>query len=79
MAWDEATHEQYSRSRKRYETDVTDEGWEVTAPLLPEPSWKGRPRTGGHDRGREIGKPGNEVRLVPSICVKPLVKRARRG
>lgn len=45
MAWDEATHEQYGRSRKRYETDVTDEERDVTAPLPPEPSRKGRPRT----------------------------------
>ena len=45
MAWDEATHEQYSRSRKRYESDVTDEEWEVIIPLLPKPSRKGRLRT----------------------------------
>ena len=44
MAWDEATHEQYSRSGMRYESDVTDEEWAVIEPLLPEPSRKGRPR-----------------------------------
>lgn len=45
MAWNEATHVQYRRSRMRYESDVTDEEWEVITPLLPEPSRKGRPRT----------------------------------
>lgn len=45
MAWDEATHEQYRRSRMRYQSDVTDEEWEVITPLLPAPSRKGRPRT----------------------------------
>ncbi len=45
MAWNEATHSQYSRSRERYESDVTDEEWEVIAPLLGEPSVRGRPRT----------------------------------
>ena len=51
MAWDGATHEQYGRSRKRYESSVTDEEQDVTTPLLPEPSRKGRPRT----RDREAG------------------------
>ncbi len=78
MARDEAAHEQYSRSRKRYESDVMDEGQEVTTPLLPEPSRKGRPRTSGDDRGRGIGKPGHEVGLVPPIRVKPFARRARR-
>lgn len=45
MSWNEATHEQYSRSRARYESDVTDEEWEVITPLLCEPSALGRPRT----------------------------------
>ncbi len=45
MSWNEATHAQYSRSCGRYESDVTDEEWEVVAPFLGEPSARGRPRT----------------------------------
>jgi transposase len=30
---------------------------------------------GAHFRGREIGKLGHEVRLIPPACVKPFVKR----
>ncbi len=45
MSWDEATHAQYRRSRDRYESDLTDEEWDVIRHLLPEPSTRGRPRT----------------------------------
>ena len=45
MSWDEATHEQYRRSGARYESDVTDDEWDVIRCLLPEPSTRGRPRT----------------------------------
>ncbi len=30
-----------------------------------------------HFRGREIGKPGHEVRLIPPAYVKPFVKRQK--
>ena len=45
MSWDEATHVQYRRSLARYESDVTDEEWDVIRQLLPDPSTRGRPRT----------------------------------
>ena len=32
---------------------------------------------GAHYRGREIGKLGHEVRLVPPACVKPFVRRQK--
>ncbi len=32
---------------------------------------------GGHFWGREIGKPGHEVRLIPLAYVKPFVKRQK--
>jgi transposase len=32
---------------------------------------------GAHFRGREIGKLGHEVRLIPPACVKPFVKRQK--
>jgi transposase len=28
-------------------------------------------------RGREIGKPGHDVRLIPPACVKPFVRRQK--
>ena len=33
---------------------------------------------GAHFRGREIAKPGHEVRLIPPACVKPFVKRQKK-
>jgi len=33
-----------ARKTKRYPTDLTDEEWERVAPLMPEPSCRGRPR-----------------------------------
>ena len=32
---------------------------------------------GAHFRGRAIGKLGHEVRLIPSACVKPFVRRQK--
>jgi transposase len=32
---------------------------------------------GAHFRGREIGKLGHEVRLIPPACVKPFLKRQK--
>jgi transposase len=32
---------------------------------------------GAHFWGREIGKLGHEVRLIPPACVKPFVKRQK--
>ena len=32
---------------------------------------------GAHIWGREIGKPGHEVRLIPPAYVKPFVKRQK--
>ena len=33
------------QKRKKYETDLTDEQWEIIAPLIPPPKSGGRPRT----------------------------------
>ena len=35
MSWNEATYEQYSRSRDKYESDLTDEKWDAITPFLP--------------------------------------------
>ncbi len=32
---------------------------------------------GAHFWGREIGKPGHDVRLIPPACVKPFVMRQK--
>ena len=45
MAWNETTQEQYKRPSGRFETDLTDEEWELIEPLLPSPSKTGRPRS----------------------------------
>ena len=36
-----------------------------------------RPAAGGHHWGREIGRLGHAVRLVPPVYVKPYVKRQK--
>ena len=45
MAWNETAQEQYRRPSDRFETDLTDEEWELIEPLLPSPSRMGRPRS----------------------------------
>ena len=45
MPWNEATREQYTRPRDRFESDVSDEEWALVEPLLPRPSKMGRPRS----------------------------------
>ena len=42
--WTPTTRRQHSRDGLRYETDLTDAEWALIAPLLPEPSERGRPR-----------------------------------
>jgi len=43
--WTEITRPQYERPGLRYASDLTDEEWNVMAPLLPPEKWLGRPRT----------------------------------
>ena len=40
--WTTATREKYSRTGLRYQSDVTDEEWQVIEPLLPKPKARGR-------------------------------------
>ena len=40
--WTPTTRRQHSRSRLRYETDLTDAEWAVIAPLMPESASCGR-------------------------------------
>jgi putative transposase len=42
--WTMTTRRQHSREGLRYETDLTDAEWALVAPLMPEPSQRGRPR-----------------------------------
>ncbi|QEW29763.1 Transposase (plasmid) [Roseovarius indicus] len=44
MAWTELTRNRYERTAPRYASDVTDEEWEIVAPLLPGANPLGRPR-----------------------------------
>ena len=44
MPWNETTRKQYSRETERYESDLTNAGWALLAPLLPPPSRHGRSR-----------------------------------
>lgn len=43
--WTEITRPQYDRSGLRYASDMTNEEWNLIAPLLPVPRRLGRPRT----------------------------------
>jgi putative transposase len=45
MPWTEITRPLYNRDHLRYESDMTDEAWEIIGPLLPGPGKMGRPRT----------------------------------
>ena len=44
MPWNEATKTQYTRPRDRFESDLTDEEWNLVEPCLPPPAKRGRPR-----------------------------------
>ena len=44
MPWNETTKTQYTRPRDRFESDLTDEGWNLVEPCLPPPAKRGRPR-----------------------------------
>ena len=44
MAWNETTRDLYRRSSERYESDLSDQEWLLTEPLLPVPSKLGRRR-----------------------------------
>ena len=44
MPWNETTKTQYTRPRGRFESDVTDEEWNLVEPCLPPPARRGRPR-----------------------------------
>ena len=76
MPWNEATREQYTRPRDRFESDVPDEEWALVEPLLPRPSKMGRPRehgpSGGVQRGSvpvEHGMPvAGDSPLLSAVC-----------
>jgi putative transposase len=42
--WTKTTRAQHARDRLRYGSDLTDQEWELLAPLLPLPAETGRPR-----------------------------------
>ena len=42
--WTPTTRQKHSRTVTRYQTDLTDTEWRVTAPHLPKPCATGRPR-----------------------------------
>ena len=42
--WTPTTRERYSRTGRRYETDLTDAEWALIEPLMPQPAARGRPR-----------------------------------
>ena len=44
MPWNETTKTEYTRPRDRYESDLTDEEWNLVEPCLPPPARRGRPR-----------------------------------
>ncbi len=44
MPWNETTKTKYTRPRDRFESDLTDEEWNLVEPCLPPPSKRGRPR-----------------------------------
>ena len=44
MPWNETTKTQYTRPRDRFESDLTDEEWNLVEPCLPPPAKRGRPR-----------------------------------
>ena len=44
MPWNETTKTEYTRPRDRFESDLTDEEWNLVEPCLPPPSKRGRPR-----------------------------------
>ena len=45
MPWTEITRPHYQRATQRYASDLTDDEWRLLAPLMPEASLLGRPRT----------------------------------
>ena len=42
--WNDTTKTEYTRSRARFESDLTDEEWILVEPCLPPPAKRGRPR-----------------------------------
>ena len=44
MPWNETTKTKYTRPRDRFESDLTDEEWNLVKPCLPPPAKRGRPR-----------------------------------
>ena len=44
MPWNETTKTKFARPRDRFESDLTDEEWNLVEPCLPPPSKRGRPR-----------------------------------
>ena len=42
--WTSTTRSQHDRDHLRYGSDLTDEEWQILAPLLPPPAKTGRPR-----------------------------------
>ncbi len=45
MPWTEITRPQYRRAEGHYASDLTDTEWALVAPLMPQRSHRGRPRT----------------------------------
>ena len=45
MAWTGTNRARYERHSGRYVSDLTDQEWELVAPLLPPPKATGRPRS----------------------------------
>ena len=42
--WTPTTRVQHSRCATRYQTDLTENEWQLLQPMLPEPQGTGRPR-----------------------------------
>ena len=47
MLWNETTKTEFARPQARFESDLTDEEWNLVEPCLPPPSKRGRPRKTG--------------------------------
>ena len=45
MAWTETARREYARRGRRYSSDLSDQEWAISAPLLPPARSTGRPRT----------------------------------
>jgi hypothetical protein len=76
--WNSTTHVQHSRCATRYQTDLTENEWQLLQPMLPAPHGTGRPRNWAM---REIVNASSTfyAAALPGACCRRICHPSRKS